>query len=118
MGGREGGGRVVVQTRRPDHEAIEAALRAEPLLVSIAEASRRELLGFPPAANIAVVGYEAAAEFIRRLGDPEGVEVQAGEDGQWLLRSRVPGRLQDVLSEVARPAGRLRLQVDPARLRR
>ena len=118
VGGREGGGRVVVQTRRPDHEAIEAALRAEPLLVSIAEASRRELLGFPPAANIAVVGYEAAAEFIRRLGDPEGVEVQAGEDGQWLLRSRVPGRLQDVLSEVARPAGRLRLQVDPARLRR
>ena len=118
VGGRTTGGRVVVQTRRPDHEAIEAALRADPSLVSVAEAPRRELLGFPPAANIAVVGYSAAAEFIRRLGSSEGVEVHGSEDGQWLLRSRVPGRLQEVLSQVARPVGRLRLQVDPARLQR
>jgi primosomal protein N' (replication factor Y) len=117
VGGREGGGRVVVQTRRPDHESIQAALRAEPLLVSYSEAQRRILLGFPPAAAIAQVGYEAAPEFIARLGAPQGVDVLQGEDGQWLLRSRVPGRLQEVLSQVDRPVGRLRLQVDPVRLR-
>ncbi len=117
VGGREAGGRVVVQTRRPDHESIQAALRAEPLLVSFSEAQRRILLGFPPAAAIAQVGYEAAPEFIARLGTPQGVEVQQAEDGQWLLRSRESGRLQEVLSQVDRPVGRLRLQVDPARLR-
>ena len=117
VGGREAGGRVVVQTRRPDHESIQAALRAEPMLVSFSEAQRRILLGFPPAAAIAQVGYEAAPEFIARLGTPQGVEVQQAEDGQWLLRSRVSGRLQEVLSQVDRPVGRLRLQVDPARLR-
>ena len=117
VGGREAGGRVVVQTRRPDHEAIQAALRAEPMLVSFSEAQRRILLGFPPAAAIAQVAYEAAPEFIARLGMPQGVEVQQAEDGQWLLRSRESGRLQEVLSQVDRPVGRLRLQVDPARLR-
>ena len=117
VGGREAGGRVVVQTRRPDHESIQAALRAEPMLVSFSEAQRRILLGFPPAAAIAQVAYEAAPEFIARLGMPQGVEVQQAEDGQWLLRSRESGRLQEVLSQVDRPVGRLRLQVDPARLR-
>jgi len=115
--GRPSGGRIIVQTRRPDHEAIEAAVRAEPLLVSLSELPRRELLGFPPAASIALLGSTAAPEFIQRLGHPAGVEVHEAEDGQWLLRSRVPGRLQQALAGVDRPAGRLRLQVDPARLR-
>jgi len=118
MGGRISGGQVVVQTRRPDHEAIRAALTAEPLLVSLSEAPRRELLGFPPAASIAVVGSVAAPEFIRRLGRPEGVDVLQAQEGQWLLRSRQPSLLQEVLAQVDRPVGRLQLQVDPARLRR
>ncbi|MEX0768982.1 MAG: hypothetical protein WD029_10965 [Microthrixaceae bacterium] len=117
VGGR-GGGQVVVQTRRPDHEALQAALQAEPVLVSLAEAPRRELLGFPPAASIALVGSVAAPEFLRRVGEPDGVEIQQSVEGQWLLRSRQLGLLQQVLHQVDRPIGRLQLQVDPARIRK
>jgi primosomal protein N' (replication factor Y) (superfamily II helicase) len=118
VGGRAHGGSVLVQTRRPDHEVVAAALRADPSIVSRAEAPRRRLLGFPPAASIALVGGVAATAYIERVGEPEGVQVSESDDGQWLLRSRTPGRLQDHLATVERPPGRLRLQVDPARLRR
>ncbi|HTN99206.1 MAG TPA: hypothetical protein VL068_00920, partial [Microthrixaceae bacterium] len=58
VGGRSSGGMLVVQTYFPEHEAIQAAVRADPGQVSVAELSRRRLLGFPPAASIAVLGYE------------------------------------------------------------
>jgi primosomal protein N' (replication factor Y) (superfamily II helicase) len=108
---------VLVQTRRPDHEVVTAALRADPSVVARAEAPRRRLLGLPPAASIALVGGEAAAAYVERVGRPDGVEVLAAEEDRWLLRSRTPGLLQDHLATVERPPGRLRLQVDPARLR-
>ena len=76
------------------------------------------MLGFPPAATIAMVGGSAAPVYIERLGEPRDVDVLESEDGRWLLRSRVYGRLQDELAMVERPPGRLRLQVDPVRLRR
>jgi len=118
VGGRHLGGSVVVQTRRPDHEVVLAALHADPAIVSRAELPRRRLLGFPPAASIALVGGTAAPGYIERLGEPADVDVLGPEDGQWLLRSRHRGRLQDALAATDRPPGRLRLQVDPARLRR
>lgn len=118
VGGRADDGSVVVQTRRPDHEVVAAALRADPSLVSRSEAPRRRLLGFPPAASIALVGGAAAPAYVERVGAPDGVQVSESDDGQWLLRSRTPGRLQDHLATVERPPGRLRLQVDPVRLRR
>ena len=117
VGGRSGGGRLLVQTRRPDHEVIQAALHAEPSRVADAEAARRELLRFPPAATIVMVGGEAAPEYIDRVGHPLGIDVQAAEDGRWLLRSDDRDRLLDHLATITRPPGRLRLQVDPARLR-
>lgn len=118
VGGRNSGGLVAVQTHFPEHEAVEAAVRADPRLVSRAELARRRLLGFPPVASIAVLGYEAAPEFIDRLGSPDGVAVGDSGDGEWLVRSRHAGRLQDALGSVDRPPGRLKLQVDPMRLGR
>ncbi len=115
VGGRRG--LVAVQTHFPEHESIQAALRAEPAIVSAAEVRRRRLLGFPPMATIAVVGYEAGDEFVQRVGSPQGVTVTGSGEGDWLIRSCEPGRLQDVLAGVERPTGRLRLQVDPMRLR-
>ncbi|MHB1138643.1 MAG: hypothetical protein ACYC2O_06765, partial [Microthrixaceae bacterium] len=117
VGGRTRDGNVVVQTRRPDHEVVTAALHADPRVVSQVDAGRRQLLGFPPAATIASVGGEAAAAYVERLGRPDGVSVHESAEGQWLLRARAPGLLQDQLAAIERPPGRLRLQVDPVRLR-
>ena len=117
VGGRAAGGRVVVQTRLPDHEVVQAALHADPARVSVVERSRRERLGFPPAATIAVVGGEAADAFVERLGRPLGVEVLGPDDDRWLLRADDRVLLLDALAGVDRPSGRLRLRVDPVRLR-
>jgi len=117
LGGRTRGGRLLLQTRMPDHEVVRAALRADPGLVAAAEARRRSLLRFPPYATIASVGGEAAPELVERLGRPLGVEVLGPDDGRWLLRSDDPATLLDALASVQRPPGRLRLHVDPARIR-
>ncbi len=111
-------GRVLVQTRRPDHPVIQAAIHGDPGRVSEPELERRRLLGFPPAATVAVVGGAAAPAFIERLGGPVGIEVTGPDDGgSWLLRSGSPGPLLDALGTVERPPGRLRLWVDPVRTR-
>jgi primosomal protein N' (replication factor Y) len=117
LGGRSRGGRLVAQTRAPEHEVLQAALRADPRLVSEVEGARRRLLRFPPAAALAVVGGEAAEEYITRVGTPLGIDVLGPDEGRWMLRSDDRGRLSDHLAEVERPPGRLRLQVDPARIR-
>ena len=117
LGGRSKGGRLMVQTRRPEHEVVQAALRGDPRIVSAAEADRRRLVRFPPAATVAVVGGEAAAGYIEAVGAPVGVEVLGPDDGRWLLRSDDPATLLDHLATVVRPQGRLRLRVDPSRLR-
>lgn len=117
LGGRSRGGRLLLQTRNPEHEVVTAALRADPRRVSEVEAARRRLLRFPPAATMAVVGGEAAPAFVERLGTPLGVQVQGDDDGRWVLRSEDRATLLDLLGSVARPPGRLRLWVDPARLR-
>jgi len=115
VGGRLG--RVVIQTREPDHEVLRAAVSADPTIVSDVDAVRRELLGVPPARTIAVVGGPAAPEFMARLVVPSAVEVDEAGDGQWILRSADRAVLLDALAATDRPVGRLRLQVDPARLR-
>ena len=117
LGGRGRGGRLLVQTRLPDHEVVRAALQADPSLVAHAEAERRRLLRFPPFATIASVADQAAPEYVERLGQPIGVDVLGPEDGRWLLRAEDRRVLLDQLASVQRPPGRLRLHVDPARIR-
>ncbi len=117
LGGRSRGGRLIVQTRRPEHEVVQAALRGDPRLVTEVEAERRRIVRFPPAATVAVVGGEAAEAYVDAVGAPVGVEVLGPDDGRWLLRADEPAALLDHLGTVARPPGRLRLRVDPARLR-
>ncbi len=116
LGGRARGGRLLIQTRNPEHEVVQAALRAEPRLVSVVEASRRRLLRFPPAATIVAVGREAAPSYIERFGAPVGVSVQGSDDGRWVLRAEDRELLLNHMAGVERPPGQLKLQVDPARL--
>ncbi len=114
VGGRAG--RVILQTRDPEHTVIRAAVAADPAILSVVEAARRELTGFPPARTVAVIGGAAAAEFVERLGAPLGVEIARGDGDHWLARSADRAVLLDALAAVDRPPGRLRLQIDPARL--
>jgi hypothetical protein len=109
-------GRLLLQTRSPEHEVVQAAVRADVSGVASAERARRELLRFPPCSAIAAVSGPAAPAFTLALGRPEGVEVAELSEGRWLVRADDHGVLCDALGAVARPAGRLRLEVDPLRV--
>jgi primosomal protein N' (replication factor Y) len=116
VGGRGEGGRVVVQTRVPDHEAVQAALHADPDLLVAAEQPRREALGFPPHRAVAEVGGPAAPALIEQLDLQLGLDVMGPDDGRWLVRAGDREELAAALEAAGRPPGRLRVAVDPLRL--
>jgi primosomal protein N' (replication factor Y) len=114
--GPRAAGRVLLQTRLPDHEVVRAAVQADPARVADAERERRLLLGFPPFAALAEVSGAVAPAFVEALGSPIGVQVAEQADGRWLLRAADHQLLCDALAAVKRPAGRLRVEVDPLRV--
>jgi len=118
VGGRRTGGRVLVQTRSPQHEVVQAALLADPARVSVVEADRRTMMRFPPAAALAAVSGAAAEAFIAGLGStaPPEVEILGPSDDVWLVRAPSHAPLLDALAATPRPPGRLRIAVDPVRL--
>lgn len=113
VGGRRGGGRVVVQTRLPDHEVVLALIHGDPGGVVDPERARREALRLPPSAALAVVSGAGAASFVESL---EGVEAAAADGDTWLVRAPHHEALCDALARGRRPPGRLRIEVDPLRL--
>ena len=116
VGGRRTGGRVLVQTRLPKHEVIDAALHGDPGRLAAVELERRKALSFPPCSALAEVSGAAAAAFVDGLGRPLGVDVLGPTDGRWLLRAADHRVLCDALAAAKRPPGRLRVEVDPVRL--
>jgi primosomal protein N' (replication factor Y) (superfamily II helicase) len=111
-------GRILVQTRIPDHPVVRAAVAAEPALLSDSETAIRRELELPPFASIALISGPGAAEYVGGLGRLAGSPVQVlGPDrDQWLVKASDERLLADALSSVPRPAERLRVSVDPARL--
>ncbi|HUP71294.1 MAG TPA: hypothetical protein VM142_15990 [Acidimicrobiales bacterium] len=117
-GGRTAGGRVLVQTRLPDHEVLAAALHADPGRVAAAERPRRIELNLPPASAVAQVSGPDAAAFVAGIppaGDPD-VEVLGPDDGRWLVRAVSHAALCDTLAATPRTPGRYRIEVDPLRI--
>ena len=114
VGGREGGGRLLIQTRLPEHEVVAAALHADPGRVAAAEAPRRAALRLPPAAAVARVSGAQAEPFVAALGT--SVEVLGPDGGSWLVRATDHDALCEALAATPRPAGRLRVEVDPPRI--
>ncbi len=110
-----GGGRLLLQTRSPDHEVVQAAVHADPVRVADAERARRELLRLPPFTAMAEVSGASAGAFIAALGHPAGVQVAEVAVARWLLRAPDHTVLCDALAQVRRPPGRLRVEVDPLR---
>jgi primosomal protein N' (replication factor Y) len=111
VGGRGGGGRLLVQTFLPRHEVLQAVLHADPSRVAKVELSRRELLGLPPFAALAAVSGSGAAEFAAATG------LESSSTGDVvLLRARTWDQLGAALAATPRPKGsRLRIEVDPSR---
>jgi primosomal protein N' (replication factor Y) len=126
VGGRRRDGRLLVQTRVPDHDVVEAALAADPTIVADAERARRRVLGFPPfgglaelsgtpeAVDVACAGLRAVSG-LRVLGP-----VALAASSRALLQSDTTEALCDALATVdlsaAREHGRLRVDVDPLRV--
>lgn len=116
VGGRGSGGRVVVQTRQPEHEVILAAGRGDPALVAVAERDRRRPLRLPPYGAQVSISGEGAAALIDSFGTVKGVQVRGPLDGRWLLRAESHTPILDRLAEIERPAARVRIDVDPLRV--
>jgi primosomal protein N' len=100
----------------PDHEALRAAVHADPTTFAEDEMARRDVLGFPPATAMAEVSGASAAAFMDAFGAQLGVEVLGPTDGRWLLRAADHAVLCDALASTPRPGGRLRIEVDPLRI--
>ena len=88
LGARADGGRLLVQTRLPRHEVLQAALLADPARLFEPEWQRRQLLRFPPAAALARVTGPGASEYAASL------------DGRFW--SRRPNRTENVEYRVRR----------------
>ncbi|MBV9255587.1 MAG: hypothetical protein JO054_15250 [Actinobacteria bacterium] len=113
VGPRRNGGRVLVQTRVPAHDVLDAAVSADPSAWAAGEATRRTELGLPPATAMAVVSGEAAGAFVAGVA---GIDVQGPADGRYRLRAPDHATLCDALAAAPRPPGRLRIEVDPLRV--
>lgn len=121
--GRRGGagaadrrGLVLVQTRTPEHPVLVAAGHADPGRLVATELPLRRTLGLPPTTAMAAISGQAAPLFMEALGRPEGVLVQGPLDDAWRVVAPDHQTLSRVLGAVDRPAGRLRIEVDPLRL--
>jgi primosomal protein N' (replication factor Y) len=117
--GRRAGGLVAVQTRQPDHPVVQSAVRADPGRLVEAELPVRQALRLPPVTALAQLSGEGAADFAAALADVDAVEAEIlGPDdaGRWLVRATGHVALCDALAGAARPAARLRVDVDPVRI--
>lgn len=125
LGPRKAGGRLLVQTRLPNHEVLEAARRADPTVVADAERPRREALGYPPFGALAEVKGvdEAVTTLLDGLRAAPEIDVfgptGAATGLQALLRAPTIDALCDAVATAApaaRSEGRLRIAVDPLRV--
>lgn len=111
-------GRVLVQTRLPGHEVLAAAVSADPGRLWEVERPVRQALRLPPFGALAVLsgaGADAYGTALREAASPD-VEVTGPVDGRWSVRADGHLQLCDLLAEVSRPPGRLRVEIDPVRV--
>jgi primosomal protein N' (replication factor Y) len=124
LGGRRRGGRIVIQTRLPEHEVIRAAVHADPSIATSVELARRERLRLPPAWAVALVEGEGAPELadalraISAAAGPAGdaLELSLTPAGGYLVRAHSYEILCDALAEARATGASVRVEVDPIRI--
>jgi primosomal protein N' (replication factor Y) len=115
VGRRAGGGRLIVQTRLPHHEVLDAVLHADPGRLSPIALAHRVELRLPPATALAVVSGRDADQVAAVLGRRPGLAVSGPSDHRYLVRAPDAESLADGLAAAPRPRG-VRIQVDPPRV--
>lgn len=125
VGGRGGPGRLLAQTRVPDHEVLDVVGRGDPDLLVAAEEPRRRALGYPPYGGFAELsGATAAVDALAaalapRLGVTVLGPLDVGPGRRALVQTATVAELADALGSAApdaRAHGRLRVDVDPTRV--
>lgn len=117
IGRRRAQGRLLIQTRTPDHRVLQAAVTADPSRMVEEEAALRKALGFPPEGALAEFGGPGAAEFAAAIEpEPNVMILGPREDGRYLLRTENPDQLAEILAATPRPKERIRIAVDPPRI--
>jgi primosomal protein N' (replication factor Y) len=120
VGGRGAGGgsgRVVIQTRLPEHEVVRSALHGDPGILERAELERRSRLGLPPFASLALITGLDGDELATRLR-AAGLEVGSPPAGRLaaaahLVRASGPAALADALAASGSASLDVRVEVDP-----
>ncbi|NNE94766.1 MAG: hypothetical protein HKN24_01930 [Acidimicrobiales bacterium] len=117
VGPRAEGGRVLVQTRLPDHRVLRAAARAQPELFTDAERELRRAAQLPPYGGLALVRGSATSEFLVPLENRLDLElVGPDRNGQVLVKGPDRSSVAEALRELDRPkGGRVSVWVDPVR---
>jgi primosomal protein N' (replication factor Y) (superfamily II helicase) len=116
LGSRADGGRLLVQTRLPHHEVLDAVLHADPGRLTGPALARRRELGLPPARALAVLSGAGAEELAGALRVDAALTVAGPADGRYLVRAADPDALGTALAAAPRPVTRVRIEVDPPRV--
>ncbi len=117
VGSRTEGGRVMLQTRMPDHRVVRAAIRAQPDIFTSEEIDLRTKAGLPPARGLALIRGTGTEEFLAPLKERLDVElIGPDRDGQMLLKGESRRAVAVALANLPRPRkGRVSVWVDPVR---
>ena len=103
-GPRSGSGRVLVQTRKPGHPAIQALVRWDPVPFLLAEAARASEAGFPPGNPVyRIAGGAELTESLRAAGATTILSTSA-EKGTLCLVAVPPESIGSFRHEVLRLA--------------
>jgi primosomal protein N' (replication factor Y) len=109
-------GLVLIQTRTPDHPAVDAAVHADPGRLVRSELPMRRALGLPPITAVAAISGEGAEQLVESLEPGDDVTIQGPREGRWRVVAPDHDRLSAVLGAGLRPPARVRVEVDPLRL--
>lgn len=115
VGPRDGGGRVVVQTRTPDDVVVQGALHGDPKRVAEAQRDVRSVFAQPPYGAWAAISGAGAATFIERLStlDIDRVLRIAQLGDRWRVSADGHEPLLALVNAVERPQERVRVEIDP-----
>lgn len=117
LGPKAGGGRLLIQTRRPEDVVVQAAMAGDPGRVAKAQRDVRQVFHQPPYGAWALLsgaGAEEYVESVRRTITNQGSPVQVNRlDDRFRMAARDHDALLDLIHSVERPADRLRIEIDP-----
>lgn len=128
--GLRGRGRVLVQTRTPEHEVLRAASSARPTIASEIEEQRRRELGYPPFGGLAEIrgSGDAVAAVVDRLRDVPSLRIDGpattpSRRGTPSMSALVRAPAVEMLADALRHAGvaasgpdGVRVDLDPRRV--